>query len=144
MADRTERAVLNHLIETCKDAERGFRHVASHAADPAIKGLFLDIAEQRARFAADLVPHAQRLGGSSGPDGSTAASLHRTWIDLRHALARNDQHDIVEEAQRGERFSMSVYQEALANVMHPDVRQVLEAQCAELRKTGERLQAMSH
>jgi len=28
MTDRTERAVLNHLIETCKDAERGFRHVA--------------------------------------------------------------------------------------------------------------------
>ena len=31
MADRSERAVLNHLIETCKDAERGFRHVAEHA-----------------------------------------------------------------------------------------------------------------
>ena len=60
MAERTERAALNHLIETCKDAERGFRHVATHAADPVVKGLFLDIAAQRARFAAALLPHAQR------------------------------------------------------------------------------------
>ena len=142
MAERTERAALNHLIETCKDAERGFRHVATHTADPTIKGLFLDIAAQRARFAADLIPHAQRLGGDGGPDGSTAATLHRTWIDLRHALTRNDQHDIVEEAQRGERFSMSVYQDTLASVVHPDVRQVLEAQFAELRQTGERLEAI--
>ena len=35
MAGRTERSVLNHLIETCKDAERGFRHVATHTADQA-------------------------------------------------------------------------------------------------------------
>ena len=39
MTDRSERAVLNHLIETCKDAERGFRHVADYATDPAVKSL---------------------------------------------------------------------------------------------------------
>ena len=58
-------------------------------------------------------------------------------------LFRSDQHDIVEEAQRGERFSMSVYQDTLASVVHPDVRQVLEAQFAELRQTGERLEAIN-
>jgi hypothetical protein len=47
MTDRSERAVLNHLIETCKDAERGFRHIAEQAADPVLKSLFLDIASQR-------------------------------------------------------------------------------------------------
>ena len=72
MTDRSERAVLNHLIETCKDAERGFRHVAEHAADPALKSLFLDIASQRERFAADLLPHAQRLGGANAHDGRPA------------------------------------------------------------------------
>ncbi len=29
MAHRTERAVFNHLIETCRDAERGFT-IAAH------------------------------------------------------------------------------------------------------------------
>jgi len=98
MTDRSERAVLNHLIETCKDAERGFRHVAEHATDPAVKSLFLDIASQRARFASDLLPYAQRLGGANTHDGTAAGVLHRTWIDLRSAIFRNDAIAIVQEA----------------------------------------------
>src|ERR1044071_1268223 len=82
MTDRSERAVLNHLIETNKDAERGFRHVARHVTDATMKSLFLDIASQRARFAADLLPFAQRLGGANSQEGTTGGALHRTWIDL--------------------------------------------------------------
>jgi len=57
---RTERGVLNHLIDTCRDGERGFRYAANHVENPAIKALFLDIAAQRGRFADDLTPHARR------------------------------------------------------------------------------------
>src|SRR5439155_25885585 len=105
MTDRSERAVLNHLIETCKDAERGFRHVADYANDETVKSLFLDIASQRARFAADLLPHAQRLGGAREAEGSAAGALHRTWIDLRSALSKDHLAAIVLEAERGEHFS---------------------------------------
>lgn len=98
MTDRSERAVLNHLIETCKDAERGFRHVAEHAKNPTLKTVFLDLASQRARFAADLLPHAQRLGGANAGNGTTAGALHRTWIDLRSALVRDDTDAVLHEA----------------------------------------------
>lgn len=139
MTDRSERAVLNHLIETCKDAERGFRHVAQHATDPAVKSLFLDIASQRAGFAADLLPHAQRLGGANTHDGTTAGALHRTWIDLRSAITRNDPIAVVLEAERGEHFSRSVYESALEGILPPTARELVEHQYAELRKTAERL-----
>src|SRR4029079_17052997 len=108
MSDRTERAVLNHLIETCKDAERGFRHVAEHAADPTLKSLFLDIASQRARLAPDLLPHAQRLGGASTHDGSAIGALHRTWIDLRSAIFRGDSVTAVQAGARSEHLSRGV------------------------------------
>ena len=139
MTDRSERAVLNHLIETCKDAERGFRHVAEHATDPAVKSLFLDIASQRARFAADLLPYAQRLGGAAAHEGTAAGALHRTWIDLRSAIFRNDSRAIVHEAERGETFSRGVFENALEGILPPTAREVVEAQYAELRKTAERL-----
>ena len=142
MIDRSERAVLNHLIETCKDAERGFRHVAEHAANPAVKSLFLDIASQRGRFAADLLPHAQRLGGAREADGTTAGTLHRTWMDLRHALSHDDQESVVREAERGEHFSRGVYKDALDGLLPPSVRDVVESQYAELQKTAERLRAL--
>ena len=139
MTDRSERAVLNHLIETCKDAERGFRHVAEHAMDPTVKSLFLDIASQRARFASDLLPHAQRLGGANAHDGTAVGALHRTWIDLRSAIFRNDAIAIVHEAERGETFSRGVYESALDSLLPPTARQLVENQYAELRKTAERL-----
>ena len=117
MTDRSERAVLNHLIETCKDAERGFRHVATHVTDPDVKTLFLDIASQRARFAADLLPHAQRLGGADAANGTTAGVLHRTWIDLRSAIFRGDSAAVLHEAERGEHFSRGVYEHALGSML---------------------------
>ena len=139
MTDRSERAVLNHLIETCKDAERGFRHVAEHAKDPMVKSLFLDIASQRARFAADLLPHAQRLGGANASDATKAGALHRTWIDLRSALFRDDAGAVLHEAERGESFSRSVYQDALDGMLPPTARELIESQFAELQKTAGRL-----
>ena len=142
MTDRSERAVLNHLIETCKDAERGFRHVAEHATNPVVKSLFLDIASQRARFAADLLPHAQRLGGAREAEGSAAGALHRTWIDLRTAMSKNDQVAVVHEAERGEHFSLGVYKEALGGMLPPTVREVVESQYVEVQKTGDRLRAL--
>jgi uncharacterized protein (TIGR02284 family) len=142
MTDRSERAVLNHLIETCKDAERGFRHVAEHAKDPAVKTLFLDIASQRARFAADLLPHAQRLGGANAGNGTTAGTLHRTWIDLRGAIFRNDAGAVVHEAERGESFSRGVYQDALDGILPPTARELIESQFAELQKTAGRLREL--
>jgi uncharacterized protein (TIGR02284 family) len=139
MTDRSERAVLNHLIETCKDAERGFRHVAEHATDPAVKSLFLDVASQRARFASELLPHAQRLGGANAHDGTAAGALHRTWIDLRNAISRNDAIAIVHEAERGETFSRGVYESALHGLLPPTAREIVENQYAELQKTADRL-----
>jgi uncharacterized protein (TIGR02284 family) len=142
MTDRSERAVLNHLIETCKDAERGFRHIAEQAADPVLKSLFLDIASQRERFAADLLPHAQRLGGASAHDGTTAGTLHRTWIDLRSAISRGDPVAAMHEAERGEHFSRGVYRSALDGLLPPTARELVEAQYAELRKTSDRLRGL--
>ena len=142
MTDRSERAVLNHLIETCKDAERGFRHVAEHAADPAVKSLFLDIASQRARFAADLLPFAQRLGGANTHDGTAVGALHRTWIDLKSAIFRNDSTAIVHEAERGEHFSRGVYEDALDGILPPTAREIVESQYAELQKTAGRLKEL--
>ena len=56
MAARTERWTLNHLIQTCRDGERGFRYAANHAANPVVKALFLQIATQRQEFAEICCP----------------------------------------------------------------------------------------
>ena len=39
MAERTERAVLNELIETCRDGARGFQDAADLVNDASLKTL---------------------------------------------------------------------------------------------------------
>ena len=81
MAARTERWTLNHLIQTCRDGERGFRYAANHAANPVVKALFLQIATQRQEFAEDLLPHAHRFGGETRP--TVRSSVRCTGAGLR-------------------------------------------------------------
>lgn len=128
MAERTERAVLNRLIETCRDAERGFRAAAEEVTSPELKRLFLRLAEQRRSFAADLLPHAERLGGAAVGDGTNAATLHRAWIHLRARIASDPEQAVLDEAARGERFALQAYDEAVGDILPPEARDVVEAQ----------------
>lgn len=138
MAGRTERSVLNHLIETCTDAARGFRSAADHVKDPGLKAAFVAIAAQRERFAADLLPHAQRLGGPAPADGTTAAAVHRGWIDLVAKL-RHDDGAIVAEAERGDGVTLSLFRDAVDGMLPPDVRELIERQYADLTRAHARV-----
>lgn len=142
MAERTERAVLNHLIETCTDAARGFRTAADHVKDPEIKVAFTDIAAQRERFVADLLPHAQRLGGAAAADGTTAAAVHRGWIDLIAKL-RHDDRAIVAEAVRGDGVTLHVFEEAIEGLLPPDVRELVERQFLDMFTAHARVTALN-
>ena len=128
MAQKTERSVLNHLIETCRDAERGFLTAADEVKAPELKRLFLRLAEQRRDFAGELLPFAQRLGGASVGDGTTVAALHRAWIHLKANVAGNPDRAVLEEAARGERFALTAYDEAVTELVPPDARELIEAQ----------------
>lgn len=134
MAQRTERTVLNHLIETCRDAERGFLATAAHVENPRLKARFEQMASQRARIADDLAPHAQRLGGDPAAEGTTGAALHRGWIDIKSRLRRHDDNAILDEVERGDSFTLRAFQDALEGMLPPDSRAVIERLYAELRE----------
>ena len=141
MAERTEREVLYHLIEICKDGERGFRTAASYVQDPSLKTLFNELAAQRHKFAADLVPHLHRLGGFEEEHGTSIGALHRRWLDLKGHIPHVD-HSIVVEAARGEHAALGAYEEALNGMLPPTVTGLVEAQREELEKAQERLHAL--
>jgi uncharacterized protein (TIGR02284 family) len=141
MAEWTERSVLNHLIETCKDGERGFRYAANHVTNPTVKALFLKIASEREGFATDLLPHAQRLGGPSDADGTTAGALHRGWITLKDALTGHDERAVIGEAERGEGAAEAVYKDAVEGMLPPTVRDVVQRQYEQVCESHARVRA---
>jgi len=138
MATLTERTILNHLIETCTDAERGFRTAATLVEDPELKTLFLGIAAERARFASELVPHAQRLGGPSPSDGTTAGTWHRRWMDFKNRLTPHNDRAIVVEAERGDAVSLRAYAEAVNGVLPSSMRDLIEQQLAVIVSSHQR------
>lgn len=142
MAERTERSVLNHLIEACKDGERGFRYATNHVTNAPVKALFTEIASQRERFAAELLPHAHRLGGATETDGTATGALHRGWMTLKDALSGHDERAIIREAARGEEVALAAYKDALDGVLPPSTHDLIERQYAEVLLTNHRVQAL--
>jgi uncharacterized protein (TIGR02284 family) len=142
MADRNERWVLNHLIEMCRDEELTLRYAADHVKDPSVKALFVELASRRAQFAADLLPHAQRLGGAEAADRTTRGALHRRWMAIKGALIGYSDRAMIAEAEQDEDLALAIYENALDDMLPPTVRELVERQRAEIRVAHDRVQAL--
>ncbi len=142
MADHNERWVLNHLIEMCRDEERTLRFAADHVADQTVRTLFGELATRRAEFAAQLLPHAQRLGGTEASDGTTRAAMHRRWVAIKDALLGHNEMTIIQDAESLERDTLLSFEKALEDLLPPTSRDLIEQQCAELRKSHDRVRAL--
>lgn len=133
MSESNPRAVLNTLIESCKDAQRGLLHAAELVADPALKTFFTDIAGKRSNFAAELLPHAQRLGGATTADGTTGATIHRKWMEVRSALSGHNDDAVISEACRGDNLTVIAFKDAVEGALPTTVRDLVERGYADLR-----------
>jgi uncharacterized protein (TIGR02284 family) len=141
MAERTEREVLHHLVEVCRDGERGFRVAADYVEDPALKALFQELAEQRQQFARELVPHLNRLGGAPDWEGTVGGALHRGWMNVRAHVPGHADHAIVVEAARGEHAALGAYDEALHGMLPPTVSSLIEVQRDDIEESRARIRA---
>jgi uncharacterized protein (TIGR02284 family) len=143
MAEHTEREVLEHLVEICRDGERGFRAAAQYVSTPELKALFTQISEQRHGFAYDLEPHVNRLGGSTLASGTGVGAVHRGWMNVKaHVPGHHDQ-TIIIETERGEHAAIKAYDDALSGVLPPTVIDLVEAQREEMRGTQMRIRELT-
>ena len=133
MAGRTERDTLNALIETCRDGARGFRLAADHVGSRDLKEFFANTARQRERFAGELLPYAQRLGGGQDAQGTALGTVHRGWMMLKDAMMNYDEDAVMVEAVRGEAAAANTYAEAVMGVLPPDARPIIDQQYEQIR-----------
>lgn len=121
-------SVLNDLVETSKDGEKGFRKAAEDAHDAQLKTLFLSRAEDCANGARELQDVVQGLGGKPETGGSLSGALHRGWVDVKSAVTDRSDHDILAECEKGEDVAKKRYHEALEKELPLDVRAIVERQ----------------
>jgi uncharacterized protein (TIGR02284 family) len=126
-------SVLEDLIETCKDGQKGYKDAAEHAKGSDLKTFFYEQSLERGRFAEELQTELARLGKpEKNVSGSMSAALHRAWIDTKVALGGND-HTILESVEAGEDNAKKNYQKALQASLPTDLVEIIRRQAMKVQ-----------
>lgn len=113
--DAASATKLRELAQLNIDSRDGFDYAAERIDDdsPAVAQKFRQWSDERARFAEQLDGVLRSAGEEAQEDGSWAASLHRTWINIRDMLSdKLDMYAVVAEAERGEDVIKQAYEDA--------------------------------
>jgi uncharacterized protein (TIGR02284 family) len=132
-------SVLNDLIETLRDGQKGFQEAAEAVKDPQLKSLFVEYSQQRSRFATDLQSQVQTLGKEPETSSSTAGALHRGWINLKSVVTGGDDHAILAECERGEDSAVEEYKKALDKDLPQPLYELVSRQYADIKATHDRI-----
>ena len=142
MDEKNPVSVLEKLIETCKDGQKGYLEAASKIKRSDLKTFFNEQSLERSRFAGELEAELIRLGK---PDekvsGSTAGSLHRAWIDTKVALGGGD-HTVLAWLEHGEDIAKDAYQKAVTGDLPENVAQIVRRQAASVQAAHDKVRSL--
>ncbi len=135
-------SVLNDLIETSKDGEKGFRECAEDLKSPQLKTTMVQRAQDCASAAAELQQLVRSLGGDPETSTSMSGDMHRRWVDLKSMITGKDDEAILNECERGEDVALKSYRKALEKDLPADVRAVVEKQLQGVQRNHDQVKAL--
>jgi uncharacterized protein (TIGR02284 family) len=135
-------STLNHLIEICRDGQKGFEAAAKAMTDSSLQAELTQYSLQRQRFAADLKLILDSMGESPHEDGSVAGALHRGWINLKAAIAGNNRYAVLAECERGEDSAIKAYREAISSTLSTGLETLVESQYEQVQRVHDRVKEL--
>jgi len=138
-------STVNSLITTTIDSANGFERSAEDADMPQFIEMFRTFAQERRQVVGMLQEHVRKLGGTPNDDGSLKADLHRRWVDLRDALSKGGDQEVIEEVERGEDYLKAKYDSALEDTkLSPETMAVIRDAYQSVRAGHDRASALKH
>lgn len=134
--------VLNDLIDTCRDGERGFRTSAEQAEAGELQSFLARRATDCATAATELEQAVRSFGGEPRDGGTVAGALHRGWVAIKSALSSNDDKAVLVECERGEDVALAQYRKALEKPLPSAVRALVERQANGAQRNHDEVKAM--
>ena len=129
MEAKATQALLNELVETLKDGQKGYADAMTDVEDANLKDTFRKYAAQRAEYLTEIEDQMFKLNLTPDESGSATATVHRAWIDLKAAITSKDSKAVLTECERGEDYAVKAYQTALkAQDLPAPVKSVIEKQ----------------
>jgi uncharacterized protein (TIGR02284 family) len=135
-------SVVENLIETCKDGQKGYQDAASHVKRSDLKTYFNEQSLERSGFAGELEAELIRLGK---PDkkvsGSVGGTLRRAWIDTKVSLGGGDK-TILESLEAGEDNARESYQKAITGDLPENIAQIVRRQAAAVQRAHDKIKSL--
>jgi uncharacterized protein (TIGR02284 family) len=136
--------VLNGLIETTLDSADGYAQAAEETTDPHFRSLFERRSEERRQVVEDLSAAVSGLGGDPEAHGSILAKAHRAFLDVKHALLRNDD-SVVGSINSGEGFIAAKFDKALDDTaISATTRETIRRAYASIKKGHDQMEGLKH
>jgi uncharacterized protein (TIGR02284 family) len=134
--------VLEKLVETCRDGEKGYRDAAEHVKRSDLKTYFQEQSRERAQFAQELESELARVGNDSKKEsGSVSAAMHRAWIDIKISLGGGDQ-TILQSVEQGEDAAKEAYAEALGSSLPQESEGIVRRQAERVRSAHDKVRLL--
>src|SRR5258708_29362581 len=132
-------SVLEELIQTCKDGQKGYLEAAAKVKRTDLKTFFNQQAEERGRFASELEAELSRLGkGDKKLSGSVLGTLHRAWIDTKVSLGGDDK-TVLDWLEHGEDRAKDAYQKAVSGSLPASLMEVIRRQAASIQQAHDKV-----
>ncbi len=136
--------VLNSLIETTIDSADGYREAAKESDNPRFQGLFEQRSFERQQVADDLRSTVTSLGGEPEDDGSILAKAHRAFLDIKHALLRDEQ-SVVNSVENGEDFIKAKFETALEDSeVSPETKEAIRRAWGSVKTGHDQMRDLKH
>jgi uncharacterized protein (TIGR02284 family) len=135
-------SVVENLIETCKDGQKGYQDAAHHVKRADLKTYFNEQSLERSRFAGELEAELIRLGK---PDkkvsGSVGGALRRAWIDTKVSLGGGDK-TILDSVEAGEDTAKEAYEKAVTGDLPEDIAQIVRRQASSVQRAHDKVKML--
>ena len=136
--------VLNSLIETTLDSADGYREAAKETNNPGFRRMFEERSFERQQVTTDLQSVVRTLGAEPEDDGSILAAAHRAFLDVKHAVLRDEQ-AVVNSVENGEDFIKAKYEDALKDQeLSPAAREAVDRAYASVRSGHDQMRDLKH
>ncbi len=135
-------ATLNHLINVCRDGQKGFEAASKSIRDTTLRAELLQYSQQRRDFAEELQAMVDDMGEAPSEGGTVSGAMHSGWTKLKDALTTRDQYAILDECESGEDSAVEAYREALATDLPAPAAVLLETQLQHIQRVHDRIKTL--
>jgi len=106
---------LQALLEKSYDAEEGFKTAMIESEHAGLKEFLKTQAANRSAFQNELSDAILNLNETPKDSGSVTGKIHRAWMDIKTSVSSDKEEAMLEECLRGDKASVSQYEDVLEN-----------------------------